>query len=685
MTWQYTPYTLVYSITTIISVVVALMALRRRAVPGGWALCLLMAAIALLSLGNALESAVVEAQAKIFWTKIFYLGAASSPVFFFLFTLEYTRQDTWLNRRNMILLWILPAITVIMAATNQYHSLLWNSYKPSPSDSRVLVYGHGPYFWVTVSYNYLLVLIGTLALVRAVVRSPHLYRRQAAFLLGAAVFPFIGSIVYVTGLSPIAGLDTTPISFSLTGIILTITILKYQLLDLVPIARDTLIENMRDGVLELDGKDRIVDINPVANKLLGLSSKDSIGQTAESVLNFWPEIKKCFQDNHETQTEVLLHQAPPLYLDLHISPLYDRHKRFTGRLLVFRDNTERRQAETELARNVEELKIINRISLAITAGLDMECLLKTLHEQCSQVAPIDIFYVALYDPSSSLINIPLYYDDGQYRAGASRDIHDRPGIIGNVIQARRTFYLQDNVKQVTRPLVRLESELEKPTKSYIGIPLTVRERIIGVMSIQSHRPNAYSEEQVRLLEQIAIQAAIAIENARLYAEEQRLAIIDELTNIYNYRGLMELGAREVERTRRFNHPLSALFFDIDNFHDFNNTYSHAIGNIVLQTVVQRCRAILRSVDIFARFGGDEFVALLPETNLASAEVVTRRLVEEIAATEITTSYGDLSVTISVGVTMLTSSMLDLAALLDRANQGERWAKQGQKSLVAIAP
>ena len=458
----------------------------------------------------------------------------------------------------------------------------------------------------------------------------------------------------------------------------------YQLFDLIPIARDTLIENMGDGVLVLDRKGRIIDINPIANKLLALSPKDSIGQTAESMLDFWPEIKKRFQDNHETQTEVPLRQNPPLYLDLHVSPLYDRQKRFTGRLLVFRDITERRQIETELAQNVEELKIINRISLAITAGLDMDNILKTLHEQCSQVAPIDIFYVALYDSSSALVKIPLYYDDGKYCEGASRDIKDHPGIIGNVIQARRTLNLQDNVKQITRPLVKPDSEFEKPAKSYLGIPLTVRERIVGVMSIQSYQPNAYTQEQVRLLEQIAIHAAIAIENARLYSEEQRLAIIDELTNIYNYRGLIELGTREVERARRFNHPLSILFFDIDDFREFNNTYNHSVGNIVLQAVVQGCRAVLRSVDFLARFGGDEFVALLPETDLASAEIVARRLVEAIAAIKINTSYGDLSVTISLGVTMLTPGMGDLAALIAQATQAERQAKQAQKSIVAIS-
>jgi diguanylate cyclase (GGDEF)-like protein len=257
-------------------------------------------------------------------------------------------------------------------------------------------------------------------------------------------------------------------------------------------------------------------------------------------------------------------------------------------------------------------------------------------------------------------------------------------LIGNVIQARQTLYLHDDIKLVTRPLVTPAMIDEKPPKSYIGIPLTVRDRVIGVMSIQSHKPNAYSEDQVRLLERIAVQAAIAIENARLYAEEQRLAIIDELTGIYNYRGLLELGAREVERSRRFDHPLAALFFDIDDFRVFNNTYSHATGNIVLQTLVHHCQEFLRSVDILARYGGDEFVALLPETNLPSAEIVARRLVEEVSTTPINISDTDLHITISVGVAMLTTDLADLAALIDRANHAEREAKQGQKGIVAIA-
>ena len=92
---------------------------------------------------------------------------------------------------------------------------------------------------------------------------------------------------------------------------------------------------------------------------------------------------------------------------------------------------------------------------------------------------------------------------------------------------------------------------KKPPESYIGIPLLLRERVIGVLSIQNYREDAYTEDHIRILERIAVQAAIAIENARLYSEIQRLAIVDELTGIYNYRGLQELGAREVERGKSF--------------------------------------------------------------------------------------------------------------------------------------
>jgi two-component system cell cycle response regulator len=382
--------------------------------------------------------------------------------------------------------------------------------------------------------------------------------------------------------------------------------------------------------------------------------------------------------SERTQAEIFLPEPVSRYFDVRTTPVLDRNKNLAGRLIAFRDVTQHKITEATLARYAEEMGIINLINLAITSGLNLDRVLKTLHEQCGQVVPIDIFYVALYNRASSLVNIPIYYDNGQYHIGPSRDINDNPGIIGSVIQSRQTLYLHDALHVGTRPLFRAEEEEMQAINSYVGIPLTVRDEVIGVMSIQSKKNNAYTDDQIRLLEWIAVQAAIAIENARLYAEEQRLAIIDELTGIYNYRGLQELGAREVERARRFNHPLSALFFDVDDFRNFNNVYSHAIGNIVLQDMVKRCQTVLRSVDIFSRFGGDEFVALLPETDFANAKSIGQRLADAVANTIIPTSCGDLAITITIGAAELTDRMADLAALIESANQVERQAKQLQK-------
>ena len=683
MTWTSTPHAGILFVTALIAGFCAYVISRRLKTAGVYSLILLLSAAAISALASGLEAASVGLAQKLIWAKIEYIGVVTIPTLFFTFALDYSLRLGWLKLRYMILLSIFPIIALIITFTNQFHGLIWSSFTASPTVPNAIIYGHGIVFYILLGYDYLLALASLILLFRAWIKFPLSYRRQTNFLIIGALFPFISGIIYTAGWNPFPGLDITPISFLATCLIITAGVFLNQLFDLVPITSDALIENMLDGVLVLDAFNHIANVNPVAENLIHSFSKTAIGQPVENYLDFWNDVHKRYGNASEIRTEVFLKQSPPCYLDVHISDLYDRNKHFAGRLVILRDTTERRKTETDLARNVEELKIINRISLIITGGLDMERTLKALYEQCSRVAPSDIFYVALYNPSSSLVSIPIYYEKGNYLTGISRDIRDHPGLIGSVIRARRTLYLHDGIKHVTRPILAPEAGSIPSINSYIGIPLTVRDQVIGVMAVESQRSNAYTVDHVRLLERIAVQAAIAIENARLYAEEQRLAIIDELTGVYNYRGLIELGAREVERARRFNRPLAALFFDIDEFRNLNNTYSHTAGNLVLKAVVKRCSSVLRSVDVLTRFGGDEFVALLPETDLASAEGVARRLAQELASAPIKTSYGDLKITISVGVTMLTKDTTDLAALIDTANRAERKAKQDLKKSRAV--
>lgn len=218
--------------------------------------------------------------------------------------------------------------------------------------------------------------------------------------------------------------------------------------------------------------------------------------------------------------------------------------------------------------------------------------------------------------------------------------------------------------------------------SYAAAPIRSKGELVGFLNLDSAEPGFFTARHAEWLRAFADQAAIAIENARLYEEVQRLAFMDELTGVYNYRGLFELGQREVERSRRYNDPLTALFYDIDHFREFNKQYTHAVGNLVLKEVAKCSRAHVRVVDLVGRFGGEEFAILLSQTDTSTAVQVAERLRRDIEILRIPTAYGLLRVTVSIGVAELTPDVRDLAMLLDRADQAEHEAKHSGRNRVA---
>lgn len=685
MTWVYASYAGTLWATAAVAVIAAWMTARKPRLDGSVSLIGLLWVIAGWALLSGVESASADLAHALFWAKAEVFFSLLAPTLMLLFVLAYSQHKEWLSKRNFALFSFFILAGWVAALTNGSHHLIWTHFQLDPTEPGLVDIGYGWGHYVLLSYRYLLVLVSLIILVKAWFKATSTFRWPLVLLMVGTIFPLVTGLFYFIGINPFGGLDISPISFMAASLFLVIGFLRNQFFDLSPIRSEALIDHMLDGVIVLDAWERVAKFNSSAQGLIPTLKKAILGKPASQALPFWTQIQKKAKPNGDILTEIELPQASGRFLETRVSNLLDGQGHSAGKLMTLRDITERHETKKKLARNIEELKIINRISLVVTAGLDMERILRTLFEHCSQVAPVDVFYVALCEPNATLVNIPLYYEEGHYLSGAARDIRENPGLIGSIINTGVTLYLRDNIKQVTHPVLRPNAIPGKTSRSYIGIPLTVRNQVIGVMSIQNEKPNAYSDDQVRLLERIALQAAIAIENARLYAQEQRLAILDELTGVYNYRGLMELGEREVDRARRFSHPLSVLFFDIDGFRNLNNTYSHTAGNIVLQTVVKRCSSLLRSVDILARFGGDEFIVLLPETDQANAEAVARRLVEIVSTNEILTSYGNLHTSISVGVASFYDPSLDLLGLIDRANKAEHFSKQSPKTKVNTAP
>ena len=257
-----------------------------------------------------------------------------------------------------------------------------------------------------------------------------------------------------------------------------------------------------------------------------------------------------------------------------------------------------------------------------------------------------------------------------------------PGSAGYVVRAVRehTPLLISDLHSDPSNLVGQMSE-GRDVRSVIVAPLLAKGHILGAIALESTQVGAFSESDLRMLSSFAATATVALNNARLHEEMQKLAITDALTGLYNRRGFFELGQREVERSRRFNRALVAIMMDVDRFKFINDLYGHPAGDRVLQEVARRCADNLRRIDLLGRFGGDEFTLLLPETDIYRARGVAERLRYCVAVEPVETDRGPVEVTVSLGIARATSSTPDLEVLIGRADAAMYLAKQAGRNRV----
>jgi PAS domain-containing protein len=292
MAWQPSPYSYLLVLVAVVAVVVAFYGWRRRGTPGAVALVALMASVFVWSIEYAFEIAVVGLPAKTFWARVEYFGIASVPLAWLAFSLQYTRREGWLKGRKIALLAALPLLTLLLIWTNEAHGLIWSATRVAESGSPVLAVDYGAGFWVHWTYAYLLLLIGTVLLISRLTRSMSIYRKQSVALLLAALAPWVGNGTYVLGLSPVVNLDLTPFAFLFTGIAIALGLFRFRLLDLVPVARDNVIEGMRDGVVVADLQGRVVDLNPAARRILGRETSETVGLPVARLVPGWKHCTK---------------------------------------------------------------------------------------------------------------------------------------------------------------------------------------------------------------------------------------------------------------------------------------------------------------------------------------------------------------------------------------------------------
>jgi PAS domain S-box-containing protein len=197
----------------------------------------------------------------------------------------------------------------------------------------------------------LILIAGVIVLIRAYRRASSIYRSQTVILIIAALVPWLANALYIFGLNPFPQLDLTPFAFTITGLMITWGLFRFQLFSITPVAREVIIESLSDGVIVFDTEERIVDINPAAQKIVKLSSQEVIGQSAREALSAWPELVRKFQDTPQTQEQISLNDgAVKRYFNLRISPIRNRRGTLSGRTVLLQDVTANRTAQEQLRR-----------------------------------------------------------------------------------------------------------------------------------------------------------------------------------------------------------------------------------------------------------------------------------------------------------------------------------------------
>jgi PAS domain-containing protein len=343
-----TGISLIYLASALMSFVAFAVMWRRRGALGARPLALMMLAAGWWALTEAAELQVASMSGKRLIGQLQYFGVVSTAPFFFHAAMALAGRGRQLSRGLLVAVWAIPLLSLVMAWTNPWHRLLWANVIPPRGDSPFATYEYGWWFWVLTAQHYLLMVAATVVLLGAIRRVGAAFRTTMVFLLLAAILPWIGNAAYNAKLGPWPGLNWLTLSLSVSGCLLIWTVLRGGLFDLLPQARQVLLEMMDDGIVVLNRDGEIIYGNRAARETLRLDSPNIASALGVISMKHAPV---------DWRGESLVETAGiGRWLDISVGPVFDRWGALAGRIVVARDVTAHKNLEDERERLIDELQ-----------------------------------------------------------------------------------------------------------------------------------------------------------------------------------------------------------------------------------------------------------------------------------------------------------------------------------------
>ncbi len=954
MTWQFTSEVLIALLTATVALIVGLVSSRWWKTPGIIYFSLMMVSIGGWALFSGLEYAVVEIPNKVFWAKLQFIEIALMLAFWFLLILQYSHQDQKIPPWWVVLLMIVPLMTVYVVITEDKRHWLWQAIIPtSQVPGAPLIYTRALWFNISVLYSYLLIIIGAFILIRRTVLPPKSAGVRALLLLSGIIPPLICNLIYQAQIFLVNNLQIMlMVGLMISGMIYFWGIYYFQLLENSSLSHDVIIDKMSEGVIVLDRRDRIHNINSTALSMLGLSQRSAKRKSLNDIIAIWPGIADTFRVTHDFETEVRINGDSPRTLSVRTTNLKDKDGQSTGRMVVWRDITQYRRVETTLrdsearfkalfqgapdaivitdknsrivlvnnqtitlfgysidelmgnsidlviperyreayykyqkafideietrpgislplngirknkreipieialspvkipsgviftniirdltirkeaeeqlrlqsialesaangivitdrngniqwvnpaftkmtgytadevhgknprilksglvaediygglwktilsgnvwhgelinqrkdgtiiteeqtiapvrdstghiihfiaikqditerkhteavlSKRSEQIATLNRVMRSLSSTLDLSKVLDMILHEIQQVIPYDSASVWLCKNDSLEIIAAHGFPDSESLIGTTFDLSSKDNPNTQVIQTRMPLIEGDVYS--TYSTFNNGVQARYKNRGWMGVPMIISDRVIGMLAFDKNVPNFYTQEQSQFALAFAAQAAIAIENARLYSDAQKeltekieaegkllklqkeleeQAIRDSLTGLYNRRFLDETLSRELSRAERDKYSVSIVMLDLDQFKLFNDTYGHDVGDMMLKQLGKLLSSQVRAGDIACRFGGEEFVVVMPKASLSVAKQRANDWRMKFESQILIHEGEVLNATLSAGVAVYPLHGTTSDEIIRKADQAMYAAKAAGRNLVIMA-
>jgi signal transduction histidine kinase/CheY-like chemotaxis protein len=333
------------------------MAWRKRPSRGALPLVIMMITVSIWALFQALAFVAEDIDVKLFLSNMRYFGIEVAPLCFYVVAYEYSDELRNFSLKRWLLYLTLPFIFIVSLWTNHLHHQFYLSIK---LENSILILENGPLFWINMMYLYSYIVLGVYMAIRAYMFSSSIYRIQSLIIALAALVPTLANLAFNFGFLPFENIDITPISLLVSGVLFFYALFQHKLLELIPIARNKLIEDMDDIVIVVDNRKRILDLNKKAKDLIlkdNFKSNNYIGREISMLLADWDELLNIILDCKESSERIIYNSVnDKRYFYVKISDIYDKRKNVSGKFIVLRDITQLEKAliETEHAKLAAE-------------------------------------------------------------------------------------------------------------------------------------------------------------------------------------------------------------------------------------------------------------------------------------------------------------------------------------------